>query len=149
MNQAIDIKGVASIQRALSRLPDELQRSGEAAALRAGAKPVTRAAKAKAPTDSGLLKKSIGQNVKRIRGVRTARIGPRLGWGKEVPRNGKTVFSDPAKYSHLIELGTSHSAAQPFIRPAIDSTRSEVVSAMADGLDRYVTRAVKRLRSKK
>jgi HK97 gp10 family phage protein len=149
MSGTISVTGIGSLQRALNRLPDELQKGGESAALRGGAKPITKAARAKAPQDSGQLRKSIGYNVKTIKGKRTARVGARKGWKAEVTRNGRTVTADPSKYIHLVELGTSHSAAQPFIRPAVESTRGEVINAMADGLDKYIGRAIKRIRSKR
>ncbi len=145
---SIKMHGMRELNRAFKRLPDELKKSGEKAVLRAGAKPINVAAKAKAPVGTGLLKKSIGTNVKKVDGEVTARVGPRSGWKQEVTRNGQRVVSDPNKYSHLLEFGTSSIAARPFIRPAIDSTRGQVVGAMAVGLDKYVARAVQRVKSR-
>lgn len=145
----IKIEGAKAMEKALRRLPDDLKRSGETAVLRAGAKPINKAAKAKVPSESGLLKKSIGINVKKVRGVRTARVGPRTGRGAVVTRNGRQVFSNPTKYSHLVEYGTSHSAAQPFIRPAVESTKGEVVGAMATGYRKHLARTAARLRKKR
>ena len=159
------ITGTRELQRALSRLPDELQRGAESAALRGGAKPITTAAKAKAPVGTGvhagLLKKSIGANVKKVKGVTTARVGARKGWrvkvGEKTTTSGflikktktKAVYKDPSKYSHLVEFGTSHSAAQPFIRPAVESTTSQVVGGMAQGYEKYLGRAVARIKSRR
>ena len=143
------LQGTKELNRAITRLAPELQRAAESAVLRAGAKPITQAAKAKAPIGKGkhkgLLKKSIGSNVKKVRGQTSARVGARTGW--KVDEDG--VKKDPSKYSHLVEFGTSHSAAQPFIRPAVESTQSQVVGAMVDGYDKYLGRVVKRIRSRK
>ena len=146
---SIKMTGMRELNRAFKRLPGELKKGGEKAVLRAGAKPINVAAKSRAPVGSGLLKKSIGTNVKKVDGEVTARVGPRSGWKKEVTRDGRQVVSDPNKYSHLVEFGTSHSAARPFIRPAVDSTRNQVVGAMAVGLDKYVARAVQRVKSRR
>ena len=159
------LQGTKELNRAITRLAPELQRAAESAVLRAGAKPITQAAKAKAPIGKGkhkgLLKKSIGSNVKKVRGQTSARVGARTGWkvelGEKTFTTGrifkksrkKKVYKDPSKYSHLVEFGTSHSAAQPFIRPAVESTQSQVVGAMADGYDKYLGRVVKRIRSRK
>ncbi|MES2175105.1 MAG: HK97-gp10 family putative phage morphogenesis protein [Pseudomonadota bacterium] len=49
-----------------------------------------------------------------------------------------TVYIGPSKdqgyYGHMVELGTSHSAAHPFMRPALDNTRDEVRRAMGHSL---------------
>jgi len=142
------LTGIKEMNRALSRLPDEMKRSGETAVLRAGAKPILKSAKGRVAIESGLLKKSLGTNVKKVRGQTTARIGARKGRGKEVERDGVTVFSDPTKYSHLVEYGTSHSSAKPFMRPAAESAGNEIVAAMAEGYEKYLHRAAKRIKSR-
>jgi HK97 gp10 family phage protein len=104
--------------------------------------------------DTGLLEKSIGLSVKKVGGQKSARIGPRKGMRKEVTRTdqrtGKTYkeIADPNNYSHLVEYGTAHSAAKPFIRPAIDESQGEVITAMAAGLDKHLTRVAARLAKK-
>jgi len=140
--------GVRDLSRALDRLPDELKRSAENAVLRAGAKPILGAARSKVAKASGLLKKSLGVNVKKMKGDTTARVGPRKGRGGKVKRGNREVFQNPTKYSHLVEYGTSHSAAKPFIRPAVESTQGAVVGAMAAGLDKHLTKVVRKLKSK-
>ena len=104
--------------------------------------------------------------------VHSIRIGPRTGFRVALKdstankdhlakmKGGKKVlavkkgaqrkrFKDPVKYSHLVEYGTSRSAATPFIRPAIEATKSEVVDAMAQGLERHLTKVCARLASGK
>ena len=158
------ITGMNELSRRLQRLPVALQRSAETAVLRAGAKPITKAAKGRAPVGtgrhSGLLKKSIGARVKKVRGITSARIGPRtkmaVSLGTKIARKTKgnrvagqpyEAMKDPNKYAHLVEFGTSHSAAKPFIRPALDSSRNEAFEAMREGYRTHLVRVVNRLRN--
>lgn len=127
-------------------------------AVTAGARIVLNAAKSFAPKRTGLLRKSLGQKVKLYGGeTAVAIIGPRTGFRKKLVRlgsktaiatskkgqkllaaGGKEEWADPAKYAHLQELGTAHSPAHTFMRPALDTTRSQVTAAigkvMADGV---------------
>lgn len=93
-----------------------------------------KAAKQRAQKKSGLLRKSLGRKVKVYRnsGVAVAIVGPRTGYRQEVSRDGrKPVMSDPIRYAHLVELGTSHSAAFPFLTPAIEENAERIKDAMA------------------
>jgi HK97 gp10 family phage protein len=42
--------------------------------------------------------------------------------------------NEKAWYGHLVEHGTSHSAAKPFLAPAVEETRAEVAAAVAASL---------------
>lgn len=153
----LKITGLSQLARNIDSLPEKLRKSAEIAVLRAGAVPIRKYAKvhARKSKDTGLLEKSIGLSVKKFKGIASARIGPRKGMRKKVTRTdertGKTYeeIADPNNYSHLVEFGTSHSAAKPFIRPAIDAAQSEVIDAMAAGLDKHLTRVAARLAKKR
>ena len=152
----VKFRGIHELQMALEDLPKELMKSALSSVLRSGGKIIENAAKSKVPVRDGLLKRSIGTNVKTHKGQTTARVGPRTGFkgkslGMKTNKNGvrSERFSDPNRYSHLVEFGTSHSAAKPFIRPAIDSTATEVVGAMALGLDQHLTKVAARLSKKR
>lgn len=150
--QTVKIYGMALMIHRLKSLPDNLKKSGEKAALRAGGVPIRKAAKANAQKskDTGLLMRSIGLNVKTVKGFTSVRVGPRKGFRQAVertdPRTGKKriEMADPSNYSHLVEYGTSHSVAKPFIRPAADSAKGEVLAAMATGLSKHLARAAKK-----
>jgi HK97 gp10 family phage protein len=160
--QSIRIEGIQGLAMALERLPAELQRAAESAVLRSGAKPIHKAAKSNASRskDSGLLMKSIGITVKKTRtGQLTSRVGVRSGFkgrslGFKISKRGKNKgkmterFQNPVNYAHLVEYGTSHSAAKPFIRPAIESTQDQVMGAMAAGYEKHLTKVVARIRRK-
>lgn len=85
-------------------------------ALLAGAKPVTKRMRAMVPVRSGNLKKSITSRAVKTNGSLLSRI---IG------------FKSPGRYySHLVEFGTVHSSARPFVRPAIDTTINDVFLEM-------------------
>jgi len=172
---SINVRGIKELRKTIHNLPPQFLKSAEKAVLAAGARPIARAAKRKAPVGkgkaAGLLKKSIGVNVKKVGSVVSARIGARSGFrvsmgkrklrqdlvaksrklGKIVAAKAGTMvetFKDPRYYSHLVERGSRHSRPQPFIRPAIDSAKGETLKAMSDGLEKYLHRTARRLAKK-
>jgi len=167
---SLKLTGFKELEAALLKLPAEIAKTVEADVLREGMKPVLKASRAISAgiSDTGLLAKSIGLTVRRVRRKMqyqnryTARVGARTGFRKEVERtstftdkNGNTVtrtrkeVADPTKYAHLVEYGTSHSAAKPFIRPALQSAESQIVEGMAKGYAKGFEKAVRKLRTRK
>jgi HK97 gp10 family phage protein len=43
-----------------------------------------------------------------------------------------------APHAHLVEYGTSHSAAHPFMRPAITATRAKIANVVAEGFRKII-----------
>jgi HK97 gp10 family phage protein len=173
MSLQVSITGHHEIMRKLSRLPEEMRKKTEMIALRDAMKPTAKAvaAKAAAIKDTGLLSKSIGLSVRKqkkkglYQGTYSARVGPRTGFkvskgtrvakktkkskkGKLLRTKGQSYeyFQDPVKYAHLVELGTSHSAAKPFIRPGIAQTESGILNRLASGYDRGLSLAIKNIK---
>jgi HK97 gp10 family phage protein len=148
---ALKITGLKELEKSLNKLPKELQRQSETTALREGMKPVLKSARSLSgkSRDTGLLQKSIGMNVRKTRKGISARVGARTGYAKTVKRNGKDVYSDPVKYAHLVEYGTSHSAAKPFIRPSIESSTDAINKGIADGYQKGLSKALTKLATKK
>lgn len=89
-------------------------------ALRAAAKIIIKEAKILAPRRTGALRKSIAAKVGQLKPAeRTVTIG----------------FKKPGRsYAHMVEFGTSHSAAKPFLRPALDAKASEALREMTEVL---------------
>lgn len=148
--RGIKITGLQGVRHAIDALPKELQRAAEAGALRAGGKVILPKAKAlaMAAADSGLLAKSLGITVRKTRAkVLTARVGARTGFARVFIRNGETQPKkhDPSKYAHLVELGTSRSAARPYLRPAIESSGNGILDAMAKGYEKGIHTAIARI----
>lgn len=123
---------LTGMERILANL-DKLGKDGARKAMRKSlmtcADHIVEAAKMKAlPAKSGVirgtLRKSIDKKV--IQGDKFMRviIGPRrgikirIGTHHKGKNKGKPIFKIPTRYAHLVEFGTSHSAAKPFMRPA-------------------------------
>lgn len=110
-------------------------------AVKAGAKLVQRGAKGSVSRRSGALKQSLG--IKSQKGTRgktlaLAIIGARAKVVKVF--KGKTI--KPAKYAHLVEKGTKHSRARPFLRPALDSQRAAISRVMLETLAVEIQKAL-------
>ncbi|MCC6797718.1 MAG: HK97 gp10 family phage protein [Candidatus Hydrogenedentes bacterium] len=148
----------------LNGLGGRVYRKVVARASRKAFAPVAKDAKAKAPKETGLLKKSMG--VKQKRYPRAGRIitlvGPRTGFATDVtvntPSGERTMRRDPVKYAHLVEYGTApHSikigdgepyqhpggAPKPFMRPAFDNNESRAKQIMRSELAAGVVREAK------
>ena len=150
MSAEFRVEGQRELRRALEQLPLAVQRKALRPAVRAGSSVINKAAKAKAPRDKGDLRRSIGVKVKSYRsGVVVGVIGPRKGHKVHLKtetrrRSGllgllgateeHDSFKVPAKYAHFVEHGTSHSAAKPFLRPAIEIAGPRAQRVMADRL---------------
>lgn len=140
------MSGEKALNRKLSRLKEAVNRRVLRKAVTAASKPVLKEAKAKAPKETGLLKKSLGRRTKTYRnsGTAVAVVGPREGFKKEVTVNGKTEVRNPVKYAHLVEYGTIQTAAHPFLRSAWEGTkavaRSAMVKAIEDGIDKELSK---------
>lgn len=85
--------------------------------------------------ETGLLKQSIGTKIKTYKDVVFGVVGPRTGFKEGVFRvleDGRkvAVISDPVRYAHLVEFGTSKQKAYPFMRPAYDLGEAEALRKM-------------------
>ena len=107
------IDGEARLIKKLAKLGDK--RAARRALRKAASyaiTPLAQAVRRNAPTDTGALRKSIGRDV-RAKGYSVdARVGVRAGY----EQGGRK----PAKYQHLVEFGTEHAPAKPFLRPGYD-----------------------------
>lgn len=133
------IIGLDAIKRKLEALPEQLRRKAYRSALSSGARVIAKAAKRKVGKgESGLLKKSIG--IKYLpattRSQALGLVGPKRGNGGIY--NGQR--RNPTRYAHLVEKGTRHSPAKPFLRPAMIETQTEVFSKMSAMIDRAIAR---------
>ena len=167
------VEGLAEIVATLKDLPEKLQRKVVRKALAKATKPTLAAARQRCPKDAGLLKKSLGRKTVTYveSGSIVAIIGPRGGFERMVTRRGrsKPEKANPLYYAHLVEFGTKpHSLARadtkigrriandmkirmhpgtkarPFMRPAFDSTKGEVLrifgEEVAKGLEQEMAK---------
>jgi HK97 gp10 family phage protein len=116
--------GLDKLDRKLARLPASLRRKAATKAVRAGAKPILKAAKAAAAKETGLLQRALGVRVRSDGKSVYIVIGPRAG---QIRRTGKAGFRAdklraklsgsqarrrPTMYAHLVEGG-----AAPHVQP--------------------------------
>lgn len=116
-------------------------------AVKAGAKLVQQRAKANAARRSGALRQSIG--TKAVKGSRGKTLALAIvGARAKVVRQYKGRAVKPSKYAHLVERGTVRSAARPFLKPALDSQKTQISRAMLDTLAAEIAKALAKQRSK-
>ena len=129
----VDIRlfGVPEVQRALRQLPTAYSEQALKSALRAAAVPVRKEMARRAPVRTGNLRKSIGIEVLR-RGALSVAVGAR-----RAPWKGYHI--------HLVEFGTRHSRARPFIAQAWRAAESMSMSKLVAQLERALAAKVRAL----
>jgi len=146
MSDGIKVKfhGMKELDKAIQRLPEALKKRAYRSVLSTGARVIAKHIKRNIPKDTGNLKRSIGIKVNPKSKTPWARIGPKR--GVSTTEGGKQVRV--TDYAKNVEQGTATTAAQPYIRPGIDSSGSEVMTKMTAGLNRFMARAVASARRK-
>lgn len=151
-----ELEGLAELARSLDQFSDQVARNITSKALAEAAEPMARAARAMAPKDSGELRESISAstraNIKgrlRNKNLRFAFVGPSY----------SKYDAHYAPHAHLVEFGTAvrhhkdgkyvgQAPAQPFMRPAFDQYKQEVVVRFRDILAVEVEQAARRAERK-
>ena len=140
------IEGLEDVLSRLAAIQASVAKKLLKKAINGGTRTVLRAAKAAVPRKSGLLRRSLGRSVSvdRHTGAVTGTVGPRKGYGEQVTRDGRSIYSDPIKYAHLVEFGTrphgyrtrkgQHPGAKayPFLGPAWAQHKEAVRQAIID-----------------
>ena len=133
------LEGWQDVQRDLKRLPYMIdQKKFFIAAFRKVAGKVKQAAQGNVPTETGLLKKHIK--------VFVTRKGRQQGYvtiGVKFKSSDK--WDGGPSYASKVEYGTSQSAAQPYMRPAWDSTKTTVTNEMIKSCKLIAAKAIKGL----
>jgi HK97 gp10 family phage protein len=150
----VRIEGMADVVRRLRALPLHVKQKIADGAVREAAKVVQKDAIARAPHDTGLLKRSIriarrrrglpwylSQFVVHVRGVQSSsgrRRRQRRGRGQaDAQATDLLPF-----YWYFLEFGTYKMAARPFMRPAFDASGVSALERARDYARRRVDRAV-------
>ena len=151
----ISITGVESLLGKLSSISDDLRRRGGRAALRRAGNVIVEKAKANAARiDDPLTGRSIAANVAMRWNNRifktTGNLGFRIGvlHGAVLKKHPDLGENAPTPHWRLIEFGTENVRAQPFMRPAAESSVSEVVNVFATEYEKSIDRAIKRAAKK-
>ena len=133
------LQGWQGVQKDLAKLPYLIdQKKFFLAAFRKVGNKVKDVAKSNVPTDTNLLKKHIK--------VFVTRKGRKEGYVTiGVKFKGSDKWDDGPHYASKVEYGTSDNAAQPYMRPAWDSTKNIVKIEMINACKFIVTKAIKGL----
>ena len=132
----VDLEGVEDLERSLARLTEDVGGVHLRAAVLSGAEIVADVASQLAPRSEdgshghkpGFLADNIKAEQQFTR--RQDKAEAHVGMDKE------------AWYGQLQETGTVHQPAQPFLRPALDETKDDVVDQVADELRARILRTV-------
>lgn len=128
-----EIEGVEELRGKLRGLTQKMQRGALRNAFRGAGRIVEREAKTLVPVESGDLKDAIGTSVSATNTAVKVDVGVR-----------KRQPGAPARYGRLVELGTAHSAPQPFLRPALDNKGDEAVASIARALKPEIEKAARK-----
>jgi HK97 gp10 family phage protein len=132
-----DIRGAKEMNELLNKLGPQVASRVADQALRAGAKLIVDEAKRLVPVGrTGNLRDSIIAQRQRRTGEDQRVI--LIGFDKDAP-------GSPSSRAHLVEFGTAHSAAKPFMRPAMDSQAANALGEMGKVLARGITREARKL----
>jgi HK97 gp10 family phage protein len=142
-----NIAGLRELQQSLTQLPANIAKNVLRGAVNAGASVIRKDAQARAPVDTGMLKRALYQ--KQIRELSSAVqqtffVGVRQ--GRSAKKTKKGVIN--AWYAKFIEFGTSKMAARPFMRPAFEAKKQESVTAIKDYLEKRIPEEVEKARKK-
>jgi HK97 gp10 family phage protein len=139
-NDFMKLTGFKELAAAMRELPERVARNGLRAAVGAGATVVKKEAIAKAPQDTGELKRDI--KVKRERdtkGEMSATYSVFVLTGKKSRLSGrKRNVAKDSFYWRFLEFGTSKMPPHPFLRPAFEAKKEEAVKAIGEKLDERI-----------
>jgi HK97 gp10 family phage protein len=172
MSVSVKVSGLAELDKALGELPKATARNVLVRTLNKAAQPMADEAKRLAPVKTGKLRDSImvSTRVKNKTGNAEYAAAMRGGLGKDAARaallaarkanKGQGSFAQtfigPARgggvirYAHIVEFGSVDTAPQPYMRPAWDGTKNQVLDIIKGELANQIIAAARRLaRSKK
>lgn len=135
----VEIAGLKETQDALRKLlPDRTARAVMTRVLRKHAKPMADRMRQLVPERTGKLKASIA--VSKQLSSRQKRMH------RPIDSSDVEMFvgAGPRKNAHLVEFGTSHSAAQPFARPAFDQGSSTMITKVCEDMRTEIEKTVAR-----
>lgn len=135
------MSGFAELDARLAKLPTAMRPEIVTPALMAGGEVIAEEARVLVPVRSGNLRDSITVGTEPLNsaaGGLTA-LGETVNVG---PAQGKDAEHD-GFYGHMIEFGTKHAAAEPFMRPAFDSKKDEAFEVIADRICAEIDRIAK------
>lgn len=132
-----ELIGARELEAALEQLPKATAKAVLRRALLKAGEPTEKLARDYAPVRSGRLRRSLDVKTTLKKSQQGEKYGAVQAYiGASWPTGA---------HAHLVEFGTAHSAPNPFMRPAWDATRHEVLETIKGELWDSILRASKRL----
>jgi len=121
----LEIEGLAELQAALKKFPQEWKRT-TSEALGPGLALLESGSKREAPVDTGALRASIGSEI--VRGPGSEIIGK---------------VGSALEYAPYQEYGTRFQPGKPFLRPTLERYKDRVVKMFEEGISKALKRLFK------
>jgi phage protein, HK97 gp10 family len=139
------VRGLREIDSALNQFTASKRRAIGRVALDNAGEITAKAARALAPVDTGGLRESIDVSGTLSRAQKAGHI--------KVAEQERFIGPDNRPQGHLREFGSDGNAPEPFMRPAWDETKGQVLGRISDelwvGIEKAVTTAARKaLRAK-
>lgn len=123
-------EGFENLSKTFDELSAKLQRAALRKTVSRAARPVRKEMKRLVPKDTRQTQRGIGISISvKSAGNVEASIGVR-----------RKAKGSPASTVHLIEKGTINQPAQPFMRPALDNKKDEVVKVFASDFGKEIAK---------
>lgn len=136
MKTKVKVEGLKELDAALGQFTAPKRRAIGRAALDAGGQITAKAARALAPVDEGNLRESIDVSGTLSPKQKSAH--------KKQAEQERFVGPDSRPSAHIREFGGDGSRPQPFMRPAWDATKEQVLNRIGDELWMGIEKAVQR-----
>ena len=136
----VEVLGLKELDEALNAFTPGKRRAIGRKALDEGGQITARAARTLAPVDEGNLQESID-----VSGVLSRR---QRGLHSKVDEQERFIGPGTHPQGHLREFGSDGHPPQPFMRPAWDSTKNQVLQRIGDELWLGVARETERMNKK-
>ena len=153
MRLVFKVDGLKALEGALADLPKRTAKSSIRRAALQALEPVMEAARQAVPVSSGKLRDSIVATTKlskRQQRLQRSYYGKMMANGRNEGRMNFEVFGGAGAmpHAHLIEFGTSKTAARPFLRPAWDANKETVLEDFKNKLWKEIAKAAARVARK-
>ena len=141
VRNGVIVTGMKELDYLFKKMPSELNHRILGAANVAAAKPLVAAAISKAPQGrTGNLKKSIGSvkvSIRKANEIGTVHVGPRVGGGHKGHHGGLVEFGTAARppggwYARFRNAHPTVMPASPFMTPALNQTKDQVLSTQKE-----------------
>ncbi len=153
MTEIVRIDGLKELDRKLSKLPKDVGFKTLRSALMQTSTKMFKMAKANAEAtgirgyDAGATAAAMGRWTRKMSETRTVLfMGPKNKNKKALAlwneRHGRQVKR--LNHFHLVEFGSVHGPAQPFLRPAIEASRGQIIRDFGKKLGMLIEKAAKK-----